>query len=45
MFLMILMIDGKECPIEWEENESVEALKELCPLTVEMSSCIPGTRL
>ena len=34
---MILMIDGKECPIEWEENESVEALKELCPLTVEMS--------
>ena len=21
----------------WEENESVEALKELCPLTVKMS--------
>ena len=34
---MILMIDGEECPVEWEDNESVEALKELCPLTVEMS--------
>ena len=34
---MILMIDGEECPVEWEENESVEALKELCPLKVKMS--------
>ena len=34
---MILMIDGEECPVEWEENESIEALKELCPLTVKMS--------
>ena len=34
---MILMIDGEECPVEWEENKSVEALKELCPLTVKMS--------
>ncbi|MCR5177419.1 MAG: hypothetical protein K6C95_00380 [Lachnospiraceae bacterium] len=34
---MILMIGGEECTVEWEENESVEALKELCPLTVQMS--------
>lgn len=34
---MILMIDGEEYPVEWEENESVEVLKELCPLTVKMS--------
>ena len=34
---MILKIDGEEYPVEWEDNESVEALKELCPLTVEMS--------
>ena len=34
---MILVIDGEEYPVEWEENESVEALKELCPLTVKMS--------
>ena len=34
---MTLMIDGEEYPVEWEENESVEALKKLCPLTVEMS--------
>ncbi|MBO6147755.1 MAG: hypothetical protein J6O55_00260 [Lachnospiraceae bacterium] len=34
---MTLTIDGEECPVEWEDNESVEALKELCPLTVEMS--------
>jgi len=34
---MILMIEGEEYPVEWEENESVEALKELCPLTVKMS--------
>ena len=34
---MILEINGEEYPVEWEDNESVEALKELCPLTVEMS--------
>ena len=34
---MILKIDGKEYPVEWEDNETVEALKDLCPLTVEMS--------
>ena len=34
---MTLMIDGEECPVEWEENESVEALKELRPLKVKMS--------
>ena len=32
---MILMIDGEEYPVEWEDNESVEALKELCPLTLD----------
>ena len=34
---MILKINGDEYPVEWEDNESVESLKELCPLTVEMS--------
>ncbi len=34
---MILKINGEEYPVEWEDNGSVEALKELCPLTVEMS--------
>ena len=34
---MTLKINGEEFPVEWENNESVEALKELCPLTVEMS--------
>ena len=34
---MILKINGEEYPVEWEDNESVAALKELCPLTVEMS--------
>lgn len=34
---MILVIDGEEYPVEWEENESVEVLKELCPLTMKMS--------
>lgn len=34
---MTLMIDGEEYPVEWEDNESVDALKELCPLTLEMS--------
>lgn len=34
---MILTINGEEFPVEWEENESAEALKALCPLHVEMS--------
>ena len=34
---MTLIINGEEFPVQWEDNESVEALKELCPLTVEMS--------
>lgn len=34
---MILTINGEECPVDWEDNESVEALKELCPLTIQMS--------
>ncbi len=34
---MILKINGEEYPVEWEDNESVEALKELCPMTVELS--------
>jgi len=32
---MIPMIDGEEYPVEWEDNESVEAFKELCPLTLD----------
>ena len=34
---MILKINGEDYPVEWENNESVEALKTLCPRTVEMS--------
>ncbi len=34
---IILKINGEEYPVEWEDNESVEALKELCPFTIEMS--------
>ena len=34
---MILKINGEKFQVEWEDNESVEALKKLCPLTVEMS--------
>lgn len=34
---MILKINGEEYPVEWESNESVGALKEMCPLTVKMS--------
>ncbi|MBQ6128425.1 MAG: hypothetical protein IJI51_02060 [Lachnospiraceae bacterium] len=34
---MVLKINGEEYPVEWEDNETVEALKDLCPLTVEMS--------
>ena len=34
---MKLKIDGIEVPVTWEENSSVEALKDMSPLTVEMS--------
>ena len=34
---MILHIDGTEVPVTWEENESVQALRALAPLTIEMS--------
>ncbi len=34
---MTLMINGEQFSVKWEDNESVEALGELCPLTVEMS--------
>ena len=34
---MILRIDGTEVPVTWEENESVQALKALAPLTIRMS--------
>ena len=34
---MILRIDGTEVPVTWEENESVQALNALAPLTIEMS--------
>ena len=34
---MILRIDGTEVPVTWEENESVQALSALAPLSIEMS--------
>ena len=34
---MTLTIDGKEMPVTWEDNASVKELKEICPLTVNMS--------
>ncbi len=34
---MILRIGGTEVPVTWENNPSVDALKELLPLTVGMS--------
>ena len=33
-----IAIDGVNIPVEWEDNESVNALKKLAPLTVEMSA-------
>ena len=38
--MLVLSIDGIEIPVDWESNESVEALKTLVserPLTVQMS--------
>ena len=34
---MTLMIGETEVPVTWEDNPSVDALKELLPLTVQMS--------
>ena len=34
---MRLFIGETEAPVNWEENASVDALKELCPLTIQMS--------
>ena len=34
---MRMLIGETEVPVTWEENESVEALKELLPLTINMS--------
>ncbi len=34
---MRLLIGKTEVPVRWEENASVEALKGLCPLTIQMS--------
>ena len=34
---MRLLIGETEVPVTWEENASVEALKELCPVTIQMS--------
>ena len=34
---MTLLIGETEIPVTWEENPSVEALKELLPLTIQMS--------
>lgn len=33
-----IAIDGVNIPVEWEDNESVNALKKFAPLTVEMSA-------
>lgn len=34
---MRLLIGETEVPVTWEENASVEALRELCPVTIRMS--------
>ena len=34
---MKMYIGDREVPVIWEDNSSVEELKSLCPLTVEMS--------
>ena len=34
---MRLLIGETEVPVTWEENASVEALRALCPLTIQMS--------
>ena len=34
---MRLLIGEKEVPVTWEDNASVDALRTLCPLTMQMS--------
>lgn len=34
---MRLLIGETEVPVAWEENESVKALQDLCPITIQMS--------
>ena len=34
---MTISIGEKTLPVSWEKNASVEALRKLCPLTIEMS--------
>ena len=34
---MRLLIGETEVPVTWEESTSVDALKDLCPLTIQMS--------
>ena len=34
---MRLLIGETEVPVTWEENASVDELRELCPLTIQMS--------
>lgn len=34
---MQLLIGETEVPVTWEKNESVKALQDLCPLTIQMS--------
>ena len=34
---MRLLIGKTEVPVTWEENASVEALRALCPVTIQMS--------
>ena len=33
-----IMIDGENIPVRWENNESVNALKNFAPLTVKLSA-------
>jgi len=33
---MKLLIDGKELEVSWEDNDSIKALKQLLPLTINM---------
>lgn len=33
-----LMIDGENIPVRWENNKSVNALKNIAPLTVKLSA-------
>ena len=34
---MRLLIGETEVPVTWEDNDSVEALQDLCPRTIELS--------